>query len=299
MTERARATSWSRFWFSPCAAEPAAAFRVLLGLYLVVYLGRLLPHVTVLFSDQGVYVPYLVPDYAPPPLLAHVLFLAMLAACAALTLGYRQGLACALTLGLFLYHYFLQLAVKQSSFERLIVIYLVVLGLSGSSGTWTIGSTSGTKRTTPTVWTRRVLLLQTSMLYLGSGLWKALNPNWHTGALLQATLQGIWATPIAFAIVRLDLSDAAWTAISQGVIGLELLLGLAFLWPRTRTAAVFAGTAFHLANSFVLMIPEFLVCLAPYPLFLPASWSRQAGQRLSTLASRFRRPRVRATAPAS
>jgi len=130
------AAAWDRFFFAPASGERIAAFRILFALYLLVYFGAMLPHVELLFSNHGVYVPYLVPDYAPPPALAWPLFLAMPACAACMLAGYRSERAARVLFALFLYHYFLQLAVKQSSFDRLIANLLAVLCFADSGRVW-------------------------------------------------------------------------------------------------------------------------------------------------------------------
>jgi hypothetical protein len=235
----------------------------------------------------------MVPDYGPAPALAHALFGCFLASAVALTLGYRPGLFAPLAIVLFFYHYFLQLAVKQSSFERLLAIYLIVLACAGSDRAWAIARRPAA---VTTAWPRRVLLMQAAALYFGAGLWKLLNPRWHTGRLLEATLQGMWATPLGFWIAGLGWTQSTWTALSWATIAFELLLGVAILVRRTRVAAVAAGTLFHIANATILAIPEFLVCLVPYPLFMPADVVRRAGE---SIARRFKMLRWSGRARAS
>jgi hypothetical protein len=271
---------WNGFWFAPASPYPIAAFRILLGLYLTVYIGLHAPHATLLFSSDGVFVPYLVPDYAPPPLAAAVLCGLLWLLCLALLFGVACRWTIPLLLLLYAYHYFLALGVKHSSFERLIPIYLLALAPGRSDSVWALQPTAaGTVQ-----FTGRLVRFQTIALYAGAGLWKLINPDWRSGVLLHATLQGIWATPLAYALVRLGFSDSVWQWISWAVIGGELLLATLLTFPRTRTLGIALGALFHLGNSVILAIPEFLVCLAPYPLFL-------AEQRLERLAGWFRNAR--------
>lgn len=258
--------AWERFFHAPSSGHRMAALRILLGLYLLVYLGGMAPHVTLMFSDQGVYVPYLVPDYAPGPAIAWLLFAAMLAATVALTFGYRAPLSALLLLLLFLYHYFLQIAVKQSSFDRLIAIYLIALCFADSGRV--LGLDARRSGPPSTRWGERVVQIQVVFLYLGAGLWKLFNPAWHSGTLLRSNLQGMWATPLAFELVRLDLSARTWALLSLSIIALELTIGSLLLVRRSRGLALLLGTVFHVGNCVVLVIPEFLVAVAAYPVFM-------------------------------
>jgi hypothetical protein len=273
---------WDELWFAPASPYPLAAFRILLGAYLVVYLGALAPYTTLLFSSQGVYLPYLMPDPMPPPAAAVLLFAALWLLSLALLLGFHTRWTIPLLIVVYLYHYFLALGVKHSSFERLILIYLLALAPSNADVVWSISPPSAAKRPT-LVFAGRLIRFQTVLLYFGAGLWKAVNPVWSTGTLLYCTLQGIWAAPLAFGIVRLGLSEATWTLASYGVIAGEMLLGVLLLFRRTRWVGIALGLLFHLTNSVILSIPEFLVCLAPYPLFLPGDSVERLGKRLLEL----------------
>jgi hypothetical protein len=285
------AATWNRFFHAPCSGLGMAATRILLGAYLLAYFGGMAPHVPLLFSAQGVYVPYLVPDYAPSPTVAWLLFGAMLVATIALTVGYRTAISAPLLLLLFLHHYFLQLAVKQSSFDRLIAIDLIVLCLADSGRV--LGLDAARPGPEPTRWGERVLQIQTVLLYLGAGMWKLFNPAWHGGVLLRSNLQGMFATPLAFALVQQGFSTRTWAVFSITIIALELAIGVLLLIPRLRPLALVLGMGFHAVNCVVLVIPEFLVVLAAYPVFM-------SDARLERIAARARRvmrlgPRVSAS----
>lgn len=285
---------WDGFVHAPAGGQRMAAVRIALCSYLLVYFGQMLPHVALLFSDQGVYVPYLVPDYAPGPALAWLLFAAMLLAAIALLLGYRTALTAPLLLGLFLYHYFLQLAVKQSTFDRLIAIDLLALCFASSGRVF--GLDAQRPGAAPTRWAERILAFQTVALYVGAGLWKACNGAWLDGSLLYATFQGMWATPLAFTLVQSDLPQPAWAALSWAVIAFELLLGPLLIVRRTRPLALALGACFHLLNCVLLVVPEFLVCLAVYPVFLREATLQRGFDAVSTRAQRLKRWRSQARA---
>jgi hypothetical protein len=285
----ARALSaWNAFWFAPANPYPLAAFRILLGAYLVVYFASFAPDAALLFSADGVYVPYLMPDCAPRPALAVPLFAALWLASFALLVGFRTSWTIPLLLVLYLYHYFLALGVKHSSFERLIVIYLLALAPSNADAVWSVSQPSAAQARPTVQFAGRLVRFQTVMLYLGAGLWKAVNPDWSTGRLLYSTLQGIWATPLAFSIVRLGFSEATWTLASHCVVASELLLGVLLLIRRTRLFGIALGCTFHLANSVILSIPEFLVCLAPYTLFVPEHYLVRLDATLRAWSRRLR-----------
>ena len=277
---------WNEFFFAPTAPEPMAAFRILFGIYLCWYFVVLAPHVTLLFSNEGVYVPYLVPDYAPGPAVAWVLYAMTLMLCVCFTLGYRSAWVTPLLLGAYLYHYFLQLAIKHSSFERLMIIYLAVLCLSEANRVWALDA-RGRSALNVAVWPERVLRFQTSIFYFGSGLWKLTNRSWRTGKLLWATFQGMWATPLGLWLAGQDLSETFWNVLTWSVIISEMLLGVAFTFRRSWPLAILVATSFHLLNVVVLYVPEFLVSIAPLALFVQPQTLRRLAGWLSKLTARI------------
>jgi vitamin K-dependent gamma-carboxylase len=257
---------WNRWLYAPSCGLRIAIVRMLLAAYLLVYFGQHAGHVELLFSNQGVYTPYGVPDYAPGPAAAWAIYLALLLCCALLLLGWRTRVIAPLLLLLFGYHYFLQLAVKESSFDRLIAIDLLVLCFADSGRA--LGLDARRPGPAPIAWPERMLQLQTVLLYFGPGLWKLLTPAWHDGLLLYSNLQGMWATPLAFRIVRGGFSTTTWAAFSWSIIAFELLLGPLLVLRKTRPYALLLGALFHLLNCVVLVVPEFLICLVAYPVFI-------------------------------
>jgi hypothetical protein len=207
----------------------------------------------------------------------------------ALTLGFRTQVTAPLTLVLFLHHYFLQMAVKHSTFERLIIEWLLLLCFAVTATDKQDATSSVDASAQAAGWITRLIRFQTVMLYLGAGLWKAANPHWRSGVLLKATLQGMWSTDAGFWLVRTVETDAGFALLSQSVIVGEILVGVLFCLPRTYPLAIAGGVIFHLSNVVFLAIPEFVVCLAPYVFFVdPArlqrleSWLRNATARLTS-----------------
>jgi hypothetical protein len=271
--------AWNAFFFAPAGGHRVAAVRVLVGLYVLVYFGVQLPDVALSYSREGVYSPYFVPDYAPSVPVAYALFGLLLTSALALTLGYRTRLFAPLLLALFAYHYFLGLGEKQSAFDRLLAIDLLVLCFADSGRSFGLDA----RRPGPPAiaWPERVLALQTLFLYLGPGLWKLFTPAWHTGVLLESNFQGMFATPLAFTIVRLELSPTTWAVMSWSVIAFELAMVPLLSMRRTRALALLLGVGFHALNCVVLVIPEFLLSMAAYPVFVEE-------RTLERLATRIR-----------
>ena len=270
--------AWNDFFFAPSRGHRIATVRVLLGLYVLVYFGVQLPDAALSYSREGVYSPYLVPDYAPTAGVAYALVVAVLVAALALIVGYRTRVFAPLLLALFAYHYFLGLGEKQSAFDRLLAIDLALLCLADSGRV--LGLDARRPGPEPIVWPERMLALQTLFLYLGPGLWKVFTPGWRSGVLLESNLQGMFATPLAFRIVRLELSDTTWMALSWSVIAFELAMVPLLIARRTRMLALVLGTGFHLLNCVLLVVPEFLLSLAAYPVFVSEATLERATARV-------------------
>jgi len=261
--------AWDSFWFAPTSPYSMAAFRIAFGAYLLIYFLRFLPNVSLMFSTQGVYSPFLVPDYAPAPLFAWLIYAFTLAVIAAFTLGYKSRIVNPLLLAVFMYHWLLNLAVLNCSFDRINIILLIILLFVKTDAVWSVAS--GWKDRTDekvSAWPVRLIQIQIALIISGAGFWKVINPNWHEGEMMLNTLQSSWATPFAFSFVSLDLPLWVFTVLTWSVIIFECLMGPALYLKITAKTAILAGTLFHLSIWLFLDIPEFLNCVPCYLLFL-------------------------------
>ena len=261
-------TAWEGFLFQAVPPYRIAAFRIALGLYLGVYWALHGPQVELYFSDLGVQAPYLFAIAAPSAPVAWFLYGATFVLIAMFTLGARARLVTPLLFVAYAYHYFLAIAIKGSTFERLLIVFLVVLCFADSAQVWSWDARGRTQPRPVLAWPQRLVMTQTLLLYFVAGLWKLANPAWRDGVLLHSTFQGVWATPLAFELVRAVPTLATWAYLSWAVIALELLLAPLFFYERTRTVACVLGLLFHLANCVLLMVPEFLLVPTTYVLFV-------------------------------
>ena len=67
--------SWERFWTARDQGHSLALFRILLGIYLFFYFLRYAFQTTAVFSSHAVLTPFVIPDIAPPPLIALLIYL--------------------------------------------------------------------------------------------------------------------------------------------------------------------------------------------------------------------------------
>ena len=278
---------WNRFWFQRPALYALAAFRILFGSYLVWYIARDIAHVDVLYSEGGVYVPYLIPDIAPGVAGARALYAAWLGAALLFTLGAWTRAVTPLLLVLHAYHYGLNIAVTHSVYDRLALLFLAYLCLARPARAWSLDARLARRRgATPpdpdvgSSFASRLIQLQLALFYTGVGLRKLVSPAWHTGDVLVFNFQGDWASPLGFWIVGLDLPGWLFGLGAWLVIALETTLGLGLFSKRLRPYYALAGAAFHLGVFLVLGFAEFFLCIGAYVLFFEDAQLQRAAQRL-------------------
>lgn len=293
---------FDRAFLDPIPAQHYAAVRIGVALFLLGYFLPFAPHLELFFSSQGVYAPVAIPDIAPSPFFAWVIYGSFLLAIAALLVGYRTRIAAPLVLLFYAYHLALNLALKNTVYDRLTLIFLVLLCFAPLDRCWSLRPTGasdsdGVVRAPPLF--ARLLQLQLVSLYVGSGLWKATlsHEYWFQGEMMLNTMIGPWASPLAFWIVNLGLPLWFWTAVTWSVWVWELAGPLLYI-PRARELMMLVGVVFHLSIAFLLNIPQFLVCVAIYPLFLSTAlldrWALRCARRAG-LASNFFRKKMPST----
>jgi hypothetical protein len=90
-----------------------------------------------------------------------------------------------------------------------------------------------------------LLYLQLSFIYLGAGLDKLFLDDWATGQFMDNFLSNARVNPVYLALV--EVLPRMWVAmvVSYATVLSELVLGMAFLFRRTRPAAVWVAVLFH------------------------------------------------------
>lgn len=287
---------WNGYWFEEISPYPIAAFRILFGLFLFWYFARHVAHVPLLFSNEGVYVPYAMPDYAPGPIPAWMMFTFTLIVNICFIIGWRTQVVSSVLFLCYLYYFFLNFALPNYSYDRVNIQFLLILLFTDFGPAWSLTEDQAqkngrTSKFTVTAWATRLLAFDVAIMYFGSGLWKVFNPSWRTGEIIKYTYLGLWGTPQSMWFVRLQWPGWFYDGLVFGVIAFELSLGFLLYWKRSRTIAVILGTIFHLSNWFFLDIPEFMAFVAVYVLFLDGEQVKRAGDYFTSLWRRFlRRP---------
>jgi hypothetical protein len=279
---------WNRLWFAPISAYPISAFRILFGIFLFIFLLPSLPHVDMLYSNQGVYSPIIIPDIAPSPAVAMCLYVFMLILCVAFILGYRTRVVTPALTALFLYHFMLSMMVKACSYERIIIVFLFLMSLGDVSRAWSLDARRAADKEPPVVpaWPTRLMILHLSVFYFTAGLYKVTSYDWQHGTVLRNVITSVWATPAGFWLANLGLPDWFFCLASYVLIFFELTCGLAFLitdfdlelgtarrtihlrFGNLQTIYFCFGVFFHLSVWLFMDLPQFLICPLAYVLYV-------------------------------
>ena len=286
---------WERFWLLTGPPDALGMFRIGMGLYWLLRWLVLLPHVELIFSGDGMYFPFRdAPGSWPrdldsllgwltppmPPWIAWLLYLGTLGCLVLVILGWRTRLALGSYLVLFVYHYLVYLHMQDSSFDRLSLLIGVFLLVSPCGQAFSLDSRRHDEAAGEApLWAQRLICLQVSLMYLGTGLAKISSTSWANGDLLASTLIGDWATPAAFWWMRLDLSRGWLDLASLGVKLFEICAAFFLFVPRWQRLFFACGFVFHVAIAVFLGLWQFLLMLLPYVLYLPprevAAWRLQ------------------------
>lgn len=277
---------WNRYWFEPISPFPIAATRVVFGAYLIIYFSAGVTDVELTLSSQGVPVPFLVsPEAAPGPSVAALLYAVAMIATVAFTLGYRTVVATRTLFVLFVYHFIMSGGVY--SYDRLNIVLLAIFCGAESGAVWSLDSWRDGAKPAVSAWATRLIKLEIATMYFGSGLYKLLNPLWHDSTLIEMTFAGEWATPVAFWVVGKNLPTWLWDGATWAVIAFEIAIGFALYARRIRMIAIVFGATFHLANWILLGVPQFMNCVAMYPLFISSSGVESLGGKMIELSKRL------------
>jgi hypothetical protein len=98
--------------------------------------------------------------------------------------------------------------------------------------------------------------------------------------MLEMTLLGPWGTRAGFWRVSVGWPPWVYEAATWGVIFFELAAGFAFHIGKIQKLAMFLGLLLHVSIWMFLGIPEFMICVTVYVLFLHPKQVRIAGERL-------------------
>lgn len=160
------------------------------------------------------------------------------------------------------------------TFERLFVFVLLVLLFSGADRTLSLrmwlrkGSLFAWEPIH--IFPQRLIALQLSATYLGVGWQKIVLPDWQHGEIIIHALTGRWATPLAFAIARLNLPLQFYDMVLFLLKSFEVLLPFGLWIRRYQWIFFFGGALFHITIAtlismwwFLIMVPAYITFLEP------------------------------------
>ncbi len=232
-----------------------------------------LPFLRTIASNQGVTLPLLPYPWAaaPSPTMVYVLAAVFLAAAIGFTLGayYRLSAATLLLMCLTFWHLFLYLF--GTSFHRLFLFTLLILLCSNAHETLSVDAWR--KRGSWVNWVpvsllpQRLIALQITFTYVGVAALKLVFKAWQGGEVFSYSLAGMWATPPAFWIIRLNLPMEFYDAVTKGVTLFEFALIWALWTKRWRWVGVAMGIAFHGGIAILMSIWWFLALIPLYAAF--------------------------------
>lgn len=258
-----------------------AVARIVWGCWGLIYVGRYLFRTTLLFSSEGVAIPLyhgLAPSWMEfiiepqTPVVAFAIFAVLILSLIIFTLGYWSRFFALVSLLLSLYFWQISLHPFIATFHRLYLLVFLVFTLSAADRTFSLRM-----RLTKGSWTawepisilpQRIIALQMTFTYLGTGLQKLVLPGWVDGSVLRYSFMSAWATPLAHSIVNLPLPLFVYDAAVFLIKLFEFTLPAGLWIKKTQRWYFLLGALFHIAVALLLSIWSFIVLIPLYIVFI-------------------------------
>jgi len=274
--------AWQRFWFAEIPPHSYALLRILIGLIgfasliglrdLSAFwaLDGIVPS-----DDRGLGLKAFVLSHDLGGVAGQALFVFSLVSFASMTVGFRTGLAVALSLGASL----VQIAwnvLPLSGAQATVKVVLFCLIWADCGAVWSLDAWLAARRRRDSdsqdpplavIAPLRLVRFQVAMIYLSTGLWKLFNDHWRDGSALHYVLNNhLYRRYPAGLPTSLD-----WLATAATYLTLFWELGFAFmlLYRPTRRLALLAGVLIHIGMLATIEIGPFSwVMLATYVAFV-------------------------------
>jgi hypothetical protein len=271
------------FVSAPASPRPLAAFRIGLTAVLVLQAITVAPGLVELYGKRGV-VQWAATEPAIPDYVPHVrwladalgrfgvtdvaclqaVFLTYVAALGCLLIGWRSRIAAVVA---WLTHLALNSSGDASiygvdQFAHVGLFFCVWMPVAGM---WSVDQHVGRASSAPTPWARlslRVLQLYLCIVYLSSGIEKALGEQWWNG-------EAIWRSVMRPDLGRFDatwMAQVPWLAMLAGWGTLLIEIGYPiFVWPRwTRRPWALLTISLHLGIAVFLGLVSFAALMIVY-----------------------------------
>ena len=263
--------TFEKWMFRQCPPHALAIARIAWGLWGFFYVGRNIVHLPLLMSREGIPLPLYL-DYVPGVTIAYVLFAILLLAYIGFIVGYRMRLSTIIIILMSLYFWQLSFHLFIATFHRLYLLLFIVFLFSGADRTFSVWAKQ--KRGSFAAWEpisifpQRLIALQMTITYLGSGWQKLLLLDWQGGAILKYSFISAWASPLARWIIQLPLPDIFYDAAVYitKFFGFFMPFGL---WIRKIRIVFFLfGAFFHISIALLLSVWSFFILIPLYIVFL-------------------------------
>jgi hypothetical protein len=272
---------WNHWWFREADPHGIALFRIIFGLYLLLYFGLRLPHVPMLFSELGLVIPFdlYLPEnlrfiLAPPSVeVAYLLFSLLILSLISFTIGAYTRISAMIALLFFIYYVFLAFHMMGGpTYNRLFPLFLLFFTFSdaGNAFSYDMWKKHGSfKAWEPaSILTQRLITIQVTATYLGVSFQKIWLPDWQGGELLYYSFQGMWSQPLAWWFVQQDVSMYIYDAMVFIVKVFQVAWPFGLWFRKLRPWFILGGFLFHFGVSFFLSaIWWFYALVATYYLF--------------------------------
>lgn len=278
---------WNSWWLRKAPPHAISILRILFGLWMLLYFGLRIPHVAMLFSNEGLTIPYdftihygslpfieFIQSILTPqsPEVAYALFLLHIAALLSFTLGAFTRTSALLVFLFYLYEMNLSYHHMGTSYNRLFLFFsfLFIFAQAGKTFSWDMKRKHGSILAWEpiSIFFQRIIALQISATYLGVGMQKLWLPDWESGSMLLLSFQNMWATPLAFWVASKNLPMWIYDGMVMIVKAFEIAHPFGLWSKKWRLWFMAGGILFHLGVSlFLSAIWWFYAMIACYITF--------------------------------
>jgi hypothetical protein len=286
------ASAWNRFWFVKGPPHALAIFRFFFGVFWLIRWCSWMPYVSLYFSGDGLHLTKFLPPVngihnfnglmgwltqPVSPAVAWVIYSIGLVLIVCICIGLFTRIALLAFFICLQYYYYLYLFMHGTSYDRLFMLLIAMLLLSpcGKALSIDVLLAKRKKNYTPTLqcnlWTQQMICVQVAIVYFATGIHKLVSPVWKNGDIIETAFRGDYAGPLGFAIARLRIPVGVYDLLTICIIIFELVVGFLLFSKRWQKIAFIAGAAFHIFNSSLIWIPEFLSLIFTYVLFVHPS----------------------------
>lgn len=288
--------TWRRFWFSPQSTATLGLVRIAYGALLSVWALSLAPDLITFYATPGLApasasqpVPWRLLWVATPSAVVVVVWMLLLVAALALTVGWRTRLASVVALvALSVLHQRNRLVLNSGDdLMRILGIYLMLApaGLALSLDRIRHGLPLWHAPRRP-LWALRLMQLQISLMYVVTVVYKLVG-GWSEGT----TMWYVWHLEELQRVSVLPLVDM-WPVVVEvatfATLLVELALGLLVWVRRLRPWVLLSGAMFHLLIDATMVVGPFSwAVLVGYLAFVPPETSERL---LAAMRARRREP---------